>query len=153
MILAMNMIFIIIIIILIIIITDPYLSHVYYDNNGDDVVVDDNDDDDHDDHDDAVYVDLVFILLDRPDESHDKLISEHIMNNRSSHQMNSRDDTIMGQPNIKSEDGNDVSKRMRRSINGIYGSCINDSMDGMGGMRGIRAGSIIHAVCMIFSLI
>ena len=99
------------------------------------------------------YLDLVFILLDRPDESHDKLISEHIMNNRSSHQMNSRDDTIMGQPNIKSEDGNDVSKRMRRSINGIYGSCINDSMDGMGGMRGIRAGSIIDAVCMIFSLI
>ena len=99
------------------------------------------------------YLDLVFILLDRPDESHDKLISEHIMNNRSSHQMNSRDDTIMGQPNIKSEDGNDISKRMRRSINGIYGSCINDSMDGMGGMRGIRAGSIIDAVCMIFSLI
>ena len=99
------------------------------------------------------YLDLVFILLDRPDESHDKLISEHIMNNRSSHQMYSRDDTIMGQPNIKSEDGNDISKRMRRSINGIYGSCINDSMDGMGGMRGIRAGSIIDAVCMIFSLI
>jgi hypothetical protein len=85
------------------------------DDDDDDVVVDDDDDDNDDDHDDAVFVDLVFILLDRPDESHDKLISEHIMNNRSSHQMNSRDDTIMGQPNIKSEDGNDISKRMRRS--------------------------------------
>ena len=97
----------------------------------------------------------MFILLDRPDESHDKLISEHIMNNRSSHQLNScpdRDDPI------KSEDGNDISKRMtmRRKSQldaGIYGSCINDSMDGMGGMTGMRAGSIIDAVCMIFSLI
>ena len=104
---------------------------------------------------DAVYIDLVFILLDRPDESHDKLISEHIMNNRSSHQLNSHtnrdrddDDAMrmkMGEcSTIKSEDDNVSSKRMRLNASSIYGrSSVNDdSMDGMKGMRGIRGGNI-----------
>ena len=98
---------------------------------------------------DAVYVDLVFILLDRPDESHDKLISEHIMNNRSSHQLNShtnrdRDDDArmkLGEcSTIKTEDDNVSSKRMRLNATSIYGrsSANDDSMDGMDGMRGMR---------------
>jgi len=122
--------------------TDDYDHDDEYD---DDIVVvivdvdddDHDDDDDDDDHDDTTYIDLVFILLDRPDETHDKLISEHIMNNRSfmrdSRTLDRDRDGGHHDACIKSEDN---SKRVRLN------SSIYRSMNGS--MNEMRGGSISY---------